>query len=267
MAQRAHLVVGGFPLGASAGHDMDYARLALLDKLYHAGYATTCGNHFADMESVLPGVDLMVSYVAGPYPDETQCRHIEDWLAGGGKWFALHGTSGGRAMRIPGSRQRKMQRLAHHDLLGAFFLNHPPVRRFAVQIQAAEHPLLAGLPPAFDVDDELYLIEPRDDATVLLTTELAEDPSPPGFGFAYDEDTSVRADGRTRVLGLERQVGNGKVAYVALGHCHSPRSNSQPFVDASVAAGGTTPGTFRGAWETAPFGRILDNALAWGCEG
>ena len=33
-------------------------------------------------------------------------------------------------MRVRDSRQRKMQRLAHHDLLGAFYLNHPPVRRF-----------------------------------------------------------------------------------------------------------------------------------------
>ena len=264
MAQRAHLVVGGFPFGAAAGHDMDYARLTLLGKLYQAGYATTCGNHFADVESVLPGVDLLLSYVAGPYPDDAQCRHIEDWLAAGGKWFALHGTSGGRAMRIPGSRQRKMQRLAHHDLLGAFFLNHPPVRRFGVKVEAPEHPLLAGLPSAFEVDDELYLIEPRGDATVLLSTELAEDPSPPGFGFAYDQDTSVGADGKTRVLGLERQVGDGKVAYVALGHCHSRTTNSQPFVDASVDAAGKTPTTFRGAWETTAFGRILDNTLAWG---
>ena len=267
MAQRAHLVVGGFPFGAAAGHDMDYARLALLGKLYHAGYAATCGNDFADMERALAGVDLLLSYVAGPYPDDRQCRHIKDWLAGGGKWFALHGTSGGRAMRIPGSRQRKMQRLAHHELLGAFFLNHPPVRRFEVTAQAPEHPLLAGLPPTFEVTDELYLVETRGDATVLLTTELAADPSPPGFGFAYDEDTSRGADGKTRVLGLERRVGDGKVAYVALGHCHSPHTNSQPFVDASVSTGGTTPKTFRGAWETEPFGRILDNALAWGCAG
>ena len=100
----------------------------------------------------------------------------------------------------------------------------------------------------------------------MLTTELAADPSPPGFGFAYNADTSIGADGKTRVLGLERQVGGGKVAYVALGHCHAPGSNSQPFVDASVAADGTTPATFRGAWETAAFGRILDNALAWGRE-
>jgi hypothetical protein len=28
--RRAHLITGGFPLGAHAGHDHDYARLRLL---------------------------------------------------------------------------------------------------------------------------------------------------------------------------------------------------------------------------------------------
>ena len=264
MTKRAHLVVGGFPLGSAAGHDMDYARLELLRRLYDGGYVATVGNDFANVATALPGVDLLLSYVAGPYPDDEQCQAIDDWLADGGKWFALHGTSGGRAQRIDGSRQRRMVKLAHHDLLGAFFLNHPPVRRFDVAVQAPEHPLLAGVPASFDVTDELYLIEPRGDSTVLLTTDLPRDPSPPGFGFRYDEDTSLGADGKTRVIGLERQVGKGAVAYVALGHCHSPATNSQPFVDESVAAGGTTPKTFRGAWETDAFARILDNAMLWG---
>ena len=267
MAKRAHLIVGGYPFGAAAGHDMDYARIELLRRLYDGGYATTVGSNFADAEATLQGVDLLLSYVAGPYPDDAQCRAIEAWLGQGGKWFALHGTSGGRAARIAGTRRRKMVQLAHHDLLGAYFLNHPPVRQFDVAVQSPEHPLLEGLPASFSVADELYLIEPRGAAaerTVLLTTELPADPSPEGFGFVYDEDTSLGADGKTRVLGLERRVGAGAVAYVALGHCHSPATNSQPFVDASVASGGTTPKTFRGAWETPAFGRILDNAMRWG---
>ena len=264
MDKRAHLVVGGFPFGASAGHDMDYARLQLLGRLYDAGYRATVAGGFADIGPALDGAGLLVSYVAGPYPDDAQCRALEAWLAEGGKWLALHGTSGGRAARVDGGRRRRMVRLDHHDLLGAFFLNHPPVRRFEVAVRAPDHPLLAGVPPSFEVADELYLVEPRGESAVLLTTELAADPSPPGFGFVYDEDTSLGADGKTRALGLARSVGKGEVAYVALGHCHSPLTNSQPFVDASVAAGGETPRTFRGAWETEAFGRILNNAMAWG---
>ena len=51
---------------------------------------------------------------------------------------------------------------------------------------------------------------------------------------------------------------------MALGHCHAPTNNVQPFVDASVAADGTTPTTFRGAWETPAFDQLLRNAIAWG---
>ena len=38
--KRAHLITGGFPPGSSAGHDMDYARLQLLQKLSKADVTT-----------------------------------------------------------------------------------------------------------------------------------------------------------------------------------------------------------------------------------
>ena len=261
--KRAHLIVGGFPIGSTAGHDMDFARITLLQKLYDGGYQTTVANDFADIGERLHGVNLLVTYVAGPYPNDVQCEEMEQWMADGGRWFALHGTSGGRAARIEGSRRRRMVRLAHHDALGAFFLNHPPLSKFKVEVQA-DHPITAGLPANFETSDELYLVEPVGQSQTLLTTELPKDPSPPGFGFVYDEDTSVREDGKTRVLGLERTVGKGAVVYVALGHCHSPETNGQPLVDESVGAGGKTPMVFRGSWETEAFNTILDNAVRWG---
>ena len=33
MTQRVHLITGGFPPGSPAGHDMNYARLQLLQSL------------------------------------------------------------------------------------------------------------------------------------------------------------------------------------------------------------------------------------------
>jgi hypothetical protein len=99
---------------------------------------------------------------------------------------------------------------------------------------------------------------------VLLTTELDEDPSPQGFGFHYDEDTSPLEDGRTRALGFVKPFGAGEVAYVALGHCHSPSTNGQPFVDPSVDMDGKTPLLFRGPWESPCFEALLRNGIAWG---
>lgn len=264
MAKRAHLVTGGYPPGSSAGHDMDYARLRLLGFLAEReDIATTVAGDFADLDKWLAGTSLLVTYVAGPYPDTRQLGALREWLEGGGRWFALHGTSGGRAARIEGSSQRRMVREAHHETLGCFFLNHPPVRRFEVAVHD-RHPLTKGLPQTFETEDELYMVEPIGDAEVLLTTELPQDPSPPGFGFHYDADTSLQPDGKTRVLGYVKPAGDGAVAYVALGHCHSSRSNSQPFVDESVASSRKTPPRFRGSWENGAFETLLRNAVAWG---
>ncbi|MGD0432534.1 MAG: hypothetical protein ABSA58_15740, partial [Acetobacteraceae bacterium] len=66
---RAHLITGGFPLGQSAGHDQDFARLRLLGLLAEQDVQTTVANDFADIERFLPITRLLITYVAGPYPD------------------------------------------------------------------------------------------------------------------------------------------------------------------------------------------------------
>lgn len=266
---RVHLITGGFPAGSPAGHDMDYARLRILQILSELPHVTaTTSNDFADIEKFLPGCALLLTYVAGPYPDAEQNRFLKTWLEDGGRWLGLHGTGGGKAAPVGGDRRvRQMVKAPHHETLGAFFLNHPPVRKFRVDVVDSHHALTRGLPASFDVMDELYLIELQApaDTRILLTTELKKDPSPPGFGFVYAEDTALQPDGKTRVLGLARPCGRGEVAYVALGHCHAPASNMQPFVDESVEPSGTTPQVFRGAWETPAFVRLLRNGVGWGC--
>ncbi len=264
---RVHLVVGGYPPGTGAAHDMDYARRRLLEFLAERPHvAATVANDYRDIERWLEGTKLLVTYAAGPYPDEEQNALIRAWLEDGGRWLGLHGTSGGRAARIGETWARKMVKGPHHETLGGFFLNHPPVRKFRVDVMDRDHELTCGLPETFEVMDELYLIELQqpDDTRILLTTEIEKDPSPQGFGFQYDRDTSALADGRKRALAYVKPLGKGAVAYIALGHCHSPSTNGQPFVDASVDPDGKTPLTFRGSWEIPAFETLLRNALAWG---
>jgi type 1 glutamine amidotransferase len=264
MTINVHLIIGGYPRGALAGHDMDYARLRLLQFLAEQpDVVTTIAADFTDIDQWLADAQFLITYVAGPYPNEQQNDNLHAWLEQGGRWFGLHGTSGGKAQRVEGGRA--MVKTSHHQTLGGFFLNHPPLCRVKVQVNG-DHPLARDLPASFEVDDELYLLEMQGDHQVLLTTEIDKDPSPPGFGFVYDKDTSAQADGRTRVLGFSRDVGKGAVTYIALGHCHSPASNSQPFVDDSVNEGGATPGVFHGAWETAEFQQLIRNAIAWGIQ-
>jgi uncharacterized protein len=263
-----HLIVGGYPPGTSAGHDMDYARVRLLNLLSDARQAhTTVANDYADLDRWLPTTDMLITYVAGPFPDVRQNRILAEWLEGGGRWLGLHGTSGGKAAPVGENRRmRKMLKMAHHQTLGAFFLNHPPLCRFRVDVADRSHPLTRGVPDSFEVADELYMIELQQPSElhVLLTTQLEKDPSPAGFGFVYDEDTSLMPDGKTRVLGYTRSFGNGAIAYFALGHCHGPSNNIQPFVDMSVARQGATPQAFHGSWESPAFERLLRNAIEWG---
>jgi type 1 glutamine amidotransferase len=265
---QVHLIAGGYPPGAAAGHDMDYARVRLLNLLQDMGKTrATVSNDFADLERWLPNSQLLITYVAGPFPDERQNRLLCEWLDGGGRWLALHGTSGGRAAPVGDNRRmRKMVKMAHHQTLGAFFLNHPPLCKFRVDVADRSHPLTNGLPGSFEVVDELYMIELQQpsESHVLLTTQLEKDPSPPGFGFVYDKDTSLMPDGKTRVLGYIRNFGKGAITYFALGHCHGPANNVQPFVDASVARDGATPQAFHGSWESPAFERLLRNAIEWG---
>jgi type 1 glutamine amidotransferase len=267
-SKRVHVIAGGYPPGSPAGHDMDYARLRLLQLLHERPHVlTTVANDFADVAKWLPDSQLLITYVAGPHPNDEQNQVIRQWLEGGGRWFALHGTSGGKAARVGEARSaRKMVKTSHHDTLGSFFLNHPPLRKFRVHVADREHTVTQGLPASFEVIDELYLIELQEPSAchVLLTTELDKDPSPPGFGFVYDRDTSVLPDGKTRVLGYTRELGQGEVAYIALGHCHAPTDNRQRIVDASVQTSGSTPRLFRGAWETDAFEGLLRNGIAWG---
>src|ERR1700761_8462539 len=138
MPGRAHLIAGGFPPGSSAGHDHDFARLRLLGLLAEKGVPVSVANDFADIEKWLPVSQLLITYVAGPYPDAARCLAIQRWLDAGGHWLALHGTSGGRAERVQGLRQRRTVKTEHHALLGRRFLTHPPICKIRVDVSATD---------------------------------------------------------------------------------------------------------------------------------
>jgi uncharacterized protein len=262
MSGRAHLIAGGFPPGASAGHDHDYARLRLLGLLAERDVPASVANDFADIEKWLPVSRLLITYVAGPYPDAAQTRAIRVWLEAGGHWLGLHGTSGGRAERVEGFRQRRTVKTEHHALLGSRFLTHPPICRFRVDVAATDSPLTRALGTSFDVEDEPYFVELQDPGStqILLTADYGPGAVSPSIGTLYASDTSLQADGRTRVLGYTREVGRGGVTYFALGHCHNPAIRAARTADPAD----TTPPTFRGAWETDAFNALLRNAIAWG---
>ena len=262
---RAHLIAGGFPPGSMGGHDHDYARLRLLGLLAEQEVAASVANDFADVEKWLPTSRLLITYVAGPYPDAAQTRALQGWLEAGGRWLGLHGTSGGRAQRVEGARMRRTVKSAHHALLGSFFLTHPPLREFRVDVADANSPLTRGLGSSFVVEDEPYFIELQDPGAtqILLTADYGPSAAAATAGL-YATDTSLQSDGRTRVLGYTKKIGQGGVTYFALGHCHNPTIRA---ARASNDPADTTPPVFRAPWETEAFITLLRNAIAWGVDG
>ena len=262
---RAHLIAGGFPPGSAAGHDHDYARLRLLGLLAEQDIPASVANDFADVEKWLPISRLLITYVAGPYPNAAQCHAVGAWLEAGGHWLGLHGTSGGRAERVEGMRSRRTVKTEHHALLGSRFLTHPPIRKIRVDVRDPEHPLTQGIGTSFEVDDEPYFIELQDPGStqILLSADYGPDAVSPSIGTIYASDTSLQPDGRTRVIGYTREVGRGGVTYFALGHCHNPATRPGRAGDATDP----TPSTFRGAWETDAFIALLRNAIARGVTG
>ena len=62
------------------------------------------------------------------------------------------------------------------------------------------------------------------------------------------------------MIGYTRDVGDGSVAYIALGHCHNPAIRAGRSADPTD----TTPLTFHGSWENPAFITLLRNAIGWG---
>jgi hypothetical protein len=94
---------------------------------------------------------------------------------------------------------------------------------------------------------------------ILLTADYGAEAASATEGL-YPSDISLLSDGRTRVLGYTRPVGDGAVTYYALGHCHNPAIRAAR----SANPADSTPPTFHGLWETEPFVTLLRNAIAWG---
>lgn len=97
-------------------------------------------------------------------------------------------------------------------MLGGQFLRHAPMATFRVAIDVPDHPVTRGV-SAFDIHDELYVLELRSAVRVLLSAENPEPGAP----------SAPRLP-----LGWVRQHGQGRVCYVALGH--GPEQLSHPSV-------------------------------------
>jgi uncharacterized protein len=190
----ANLVCGS----PARNHDFDFARRALLDALYGAGDMRTDVYNNYDAGPALEAGDLLVSYTSQVPVGDDQCVALRRYLERGGRWFAIHGSNSVRGNpHLP-------------EILGSRFIAHPPYGRYSVTVSRPRDPLLAGLEPTFEVEDELYVIEQHADFEVLLETRWG------GVAMSQSFPDAVRP------LMYRHHVGDGGVLYLALGHCNRP---------------------------------------------
>lgn len=229
-------------------HDIDFARLELLKLLAEDDRVRT--RVFEDFEAVdaIQGCDLLVSYTCDVTPSMKAQEAIRAFVAGGGRYYALHGTNS--ILRFLENGLVDTPDWAPHfmETLGSAFASHPPIEPFRIEVADGSHPISAGI-ESFETTDELYLSRPRAKLQVLLDTEFGGDT--PGFVDAKWEKA------RHPVVYL-RPLGEGAVLYNALGHCRGhydlqPLSDWWPTID-------------RCSWELDVYYELLRRGLAWAKE-
>ena len=222
----ANLVCGS----PARNHDFDFARRALLDALYAAGdIRTDVFNNYDDAAAV-EAADLLVSYTSQVPVGDAQCAAIRRFLEKGGRWFALHASNSVRDNpHLPG-------------ILGSRFITHPPYMHYAVSIAKPDDPLLADI-ESFEVDDEVYVIEPHADFEVLLHTRWG------GEAMRQEFREEVRP------LMYRHPVGDGGVLYLALGHANRPFDKPRPEAPDSPDR--------HGPWSLPVFQELIRRGIDW----
>ena len=230
-------------------HDIDFARLELLKLLAeHEEFRVRVQPDYEDADAIAAGT-ILVSYTCDVRPSEVAQRTIRDWVSGGGRWVALHGTNAALDVGTPNGVDAPRVFPLWADTLGSQFVAHPPIAPYRVEVSDADHWLVAGIEP-FETDDELYLCEHADRGALqpLLHTRW----SGTAHGFAEPDWNNGPDD---HLVMYVRHLGDGAVLYNTLGHCRGhydmiPITDYYPVVE-------------RCSWDRPAFFELLRRSLRW----
>ncbi|WP_020655260.1 ThuA domain-containing protein [Massilia niastensis] len=226
-------------------HDIDHARLELLKLLAEdERVRVRVFEDYADLDAIR-AADLLVTYTCDVTPTESQQQALRAYVAGGGRWFALHGTNSILRFLENGRIDTPNDAPLFMDTLGSIFQAHPPIGPYTVTPTGVAHPVVDGI-PAFDVTDELYLSDVVAPIEVLLDTEFEGEAG----RFIYN-----RWEKRRHPVLYQRRIDRGAVLYLTLGHCRG-HYDLQPMVD-------FYPQVERCAWEHPLYYELLRRGLAW----
>lgn len=230
-------------------HDTDFARLELLKLLAdQPNIRTKVGNDYSDIANIT-AADLIITYTCDIQANPEQTRVLRDYIARGGRWFALHGTNSILRMTDEGTCNcPRDQAQDYFELLGSQFLAHPPIEPYRVDIIDPDHMMTRGIEP-FDTLDEQYLSRVVADIHILMDTKFQGEA--PGFlgNEHWPEET-------THPVLYSRKLGEGEIMYLTLGHCRShydlePILPYWPVVD-------------RCSWSMPVYYELLRRGIRWG---
>lgn len=242
--------IDAYLVAAGKYHDIDYARLQLLTLLAeHPHIKVTVAADYEDVEAIAQ-CSILVSYTCDVRPSENAQKGIRDWVEGGGRWFALHGTNS--ALDLDPSKPVEAPRCfpVWAETLGTQFVSHPPIAPFPVEISDPNHWLVADVEP-FETDDELYLCEyhDRDSLHPLLHTEWTGET--PGF-----QESDWTTGNPVHLISYVKDLGEGAVLYNNLGHCRG-------HYDMTMAGLPYYPRVERCSWEIPQYHELLRRGLRW----
>ncbi|MEQ8861222.1 MAG: ThuA domain-containing protein [Pseudomonadales bacterium] len=241
----ADRIVNAYLVAAGQFHDIDFARLELLKLLAeHDNVRCTVAADYRDTAAI-GASDFLISYTCNLVPSEAEQQALHDYVAGGKRWFALHGTNSILEFLDKGVNSPETAPVLMRTL-GTQFIAHPPIQLFRVRVADPEHELVAGI-AEFETDDELYLSRIHGDLHVLLDTQFN--------GEAAGFIESDWHDDTPRPLYYINPVGKGEVLYLNLGHCRG-HYDMRPLMD-------YYPQIERGSWEKPEYYELLRRGIGY----
>ena len=228
-------------------HDTNFARLELLKLLAeNEDIHTRVADSFSDTDAIKQS-SLLITYTCDLRPTKEEQEALADFLAAGGRWFALHATN---ALIDFVDGKPDTPDIAPHfmDLLGSRFVAHPSNRNIQIHVTDVAHPLTDGISDFEVEDEEPYYCEQRGEQTVLLEASY----NMPSAGYVQSEYGTDRDSHPQMYL---HPWGDGQVLYLTLGHC-TGKHDMKPMVDVMPVV--------RGSWNSPVYYELLRRGIRWG---
>ena len=115
-------------------HDIDFARRELLGLLgEHDEFRVRVQPDYEDAGAIARG-SILVSYTCDVRPSPDAQATIRQWVEGGGRWVALHGTNAALDLGGPHGVDSPRVFPLWAQTLGSQFIAHPPIQPYTVVV-------------------------------------------------------------------------------------------------------------------------------------